>query len=91
MCVQVDLSVGESMQTVFRGTTVTSKVMAFCFRMFGYDYLYSLLNPFVARLISNDRNFATSYEVDPARYQYQQLNCLFEDVLAIRSYTSTCV
>ena len=38
--------------------------------MFGYDYLHSLLYPFVARLVSNDRNFATSYEVDPARYHY---------------------
>lgn len=49
-------------ETVFRGNSLASKVMAYCFKMYGQQYLHDLLKPLIMNI--PDR----SYEVDPQRY-----------------------
>ena len=59
---EVELS--DSMQTLFRGNSLGSKIMAFCFRIYGNSYLKSLLEPLLKRLLDKP---LISYEVDQAR------------------------
>lgn len=59
---EVELS--DSMQTLFRGNSLGSKIMSFCFRIYGNGYLKSLLEPLLKQLL--DRPLL-SYEVDAAR------------------------
>ncbi|XP_077511291.1 neurofibromin 1 isoform X3 [Amblyomma americanum] len=59
---EVELS--DCMQTLFRGNSLGSKIMAFCFKIYGASYLHSLLEPLVQPLLTPE---GPSYEVDPAR------------------------
>jgi neurofibromin 1 len=59
------------MQTLFRGTTLGSKIMAFCFKIYGATYLQTLLEPLIQDLIDNatdNPNIAT-FEADPTRLE----------------------
>lgn len=59
---EVELS--EAPTTLFRGNTLASKIMGYCFKIYGSQYLHSLLKGFVMEMMENgDR----CYEVDPAR------------------------
>ncbi|XP_017785481.1 PREDICTED: neurofibromin isoform X3 [Nicrophorus vespilloides] len=59
-----EVEVSDCMQTLFRGNSLGSKIMAFCFKIYGAGYLQTLLNPLIHSLLDdNDK----SYEVDPAR------------------------
>ncbi|XP_075746616.1 neurofibromin isoform X3 [Rhipicephalus microplus] len=60
---EVELS--DCMQTLFRGNSLGSKIMAFCFKIYGASYLHSLLEPLVQPLLLLADG--PSYEVDPAR------------------------
>jgi neurofibromin 1 len=68
-----EVEVSDCMQTLFRGTTLGSKIMAFCFKIFGATYLQGLLEPLIQDLI--DKHFEedgaslTTFEVDPTRLQ----------------------
>ncbi|XP_048582480.1 neurofibromin-like isoform X2 [Nematostella vectensis] len=55
----------EGVQTLFRGNSLASKVMSFCFKVYGTSYLQTLLEPLVSDLIKN----TTSFEVDPERIE----------------------
>lgn len=56
------------MQTLFRGNSLGSKIMAFCFKIYGASYLHSLLEPLVQPLLA-DAPPSPGYEVDPARVE----------------------
>lgn len=60
-----EVEVSDSMQTLFRGNSLGSKIMAFCFKIYGADYLQCLLEPLIRPLLDDP---AQSFEVDPARY-----------------------
>ena len=54
------------MQTLFRGNSLASKIMAFCFKMYGFNYLHGQLEPLISEMMAAERAHI-SYEVDPAR------------------------
>lgn len=59
-----EVEVSDCMQTLFRGNSLGSKIMAFCFKIYGASYLQGLLEPLITTLIEDpDKNF----EVDPSR------------------------
>lgn len=59
-----EVEVSDCMQTLFRGNSLGSKIMAFCFKIYGASYLQSLLEPLITPLLSDP---LTSFEVDSAR------------------------
>lgn len=59
-----EVEVSDCMQTLFRGNSLGSKIMAFCFKIYGACYLQSLLEPLIRPLLDD---FVGSFEVDPAR------------------------
>lgn len=59
---EVELS--DCMQTLFRGNSLGSKIMAFCFKIYGSGYLQLLLEPLIAPLLENPM---VSFEVDSSR------------------------
>ena len=54
------------MQTLFRGNSLASKIMAYCFKIYGQGYIRELLNPLIMEMYLADKQ-GVSYEVDPAR------------------------
>lgn len=65
-----EVELADSMQTLFRGNSLGSKVMAFCFKIYGASYLQSLLQPLILPLLSQTTE---SYEIDPARTDNQEI------------------
>lgn len=61
-----EVEVSDCMQTLFRGNSLGSKIMAFCFKIYGNSYLKALLEPLIRPLIEQS-NPMLSYEVDQAR------------------------
>lgn len=59
-----EVEVSDCMQTLFRGNSLGSKIMAFCFKIYGASYLQSLLEPLITPLLIDP---TTSFEVDSAR------------------------
>ncbi|XP_073994395.1 neurofibromin 1 isoform X2 [Rhodnius prolixus] len=59
-----EVEVSDCMQTLFRGNSLGSKIMAFCFKIYGGMYLQNLLEPHIRPLIEGT---SPSLEVDPAR------------------------
>jgi len=68
-----EVEVSDCMQTLFRGTTLGSKIMAFCFKIFGATYLQGLLEPLIQELIDKNAEEEgarlTTFEVDPTRLE----------------------
>lgn len=61
-----EVEVSDCMQTLFRGNSLGSKIMAFCFKIYGNSYLKTLLEPLI-RPLTEPAAHHVSYEVDPAR------------------------
>ncbi|XP_023718196.1 neurofibromin isoform X5 [Cryptotermes secundus] len=59
-----EVEVSDCMQTLFRGNSLGSKIMAFCFKIYGASYLQNLLEPLIRPLLEEPNQ---SFEVDPAR------------------------
>ncbi|CAK1546447.1 unnamed protein product [Leptosia nina] len=59
-----EVEVSDCMQTLFRGNSLGSKIMAYCFKIYGHTYLQSLLEPIINSLLEQPE---LSFEVDPAR------------------------
>ncbi|XP_023719668.1 neurofibromin isoform X2 [Cryptotermes secundus] len=59
-----EVEVSDCMQTLFRGNSLGSKIMAFCFKIYGASYLQNLLEPLIRPLLEEP---SQSFEVDPAR------------------------
>jgi neurofibromin 1 len=67
-----EVEVSDCMQTLFRGATLGSKIMAFCFKIYGATYLQGLLEPLIQDLIDNadsGESAALTFEVDPMRLE----------------------
>ncbi|RWS09353.1 neurofibromin-like protein, partial [Dinothrombium tinctorium] len=62
-----EVEVSDCMQTLFRGNSLGSKIMAFCFKIYGTSYLKSLLEPLIKPLV--EQVTPLSYEADPARLE----------------------
>ncbi|KAJ0182942.1 hypothetical protein K1T71_000918 [Dendrolimus kikuchii] len=63
-----EVEVSDCMQTLFRGNSLGSKIMAFCFKIYGHGYLQALLEPLVSSLLDQaEEQPELSFEVDPAR------------------------
>lgn len=60
-----EVEVSDCMQTLFRGNSLGSKIMAFCFKIYGASYLQNLLEPLIRPLLEESNQ---SFEVDPARF-----------------------
>ncbi|KAJ8986296.1 hypothetical protein NQ317_010008 [Molorchus minor] len=61
-----EVEVSDCMQTLFRGNSLGSKIMAFCFKIYGASYLQTLLEPLIQPLLDEP---SCSFEVDPARLE----------------------
>ncbi|KAJ8930048.1 hypothetical protein NQ314_017213 [Rhamnusium bicolor] len=61
-----EVEVSDCMQTLFRGNSLGSKIMAFCFKIYGASYLQTLLEPLIRPLLDDP---SCSFEVDPARLE----------------------
>ncbi|XP_034188157.1 neurofibromin 1 isoform X2 [Osmia lignaria lignaria] len=59
-----EVEVSDCMQTLFRGNSLGSKIMAFCFKIYGASYLQNLLEPLITPLLDDP---TTGFEVDNAR------------------------
>ncbi|CAH8500828.1 unnamed protein product [Heterobilharzia americana] len=57
-----ELESADSMQTLLRGNTMTSKIMNYCFKQFGRDYLQSVLGPVLMELVRRDAGNSTAYK-----------------------------
>lgn len=62
-----EVEIADCMQTLFRGNSLASKIMAYCFKIYGQGYLRELLNPSIMEMFTAEKQ-GVSYEVDPARY-----------------------
>lgn len=62
-----EVEVSDCMQTLFRGNSLGSKIMAFCFKIYGSSYLQALLEPLIRPLLE-DSNIS-NFEVDQARLE----------------------
>ncbi|XP_017855685.1 PREDICTED: neurofibromin isoform X1 [Drosophila arizonae] len=60
-----EVEVSDCMQTLFRGNSLGSKIMAFCFKIYGASYLQMLLEPLIRPLLDDQEEIC--FEVDPAR------------------------
>ncbi|XP_015765754.1 PREDICTED: neurofibromin-like [Acropora digitifera] len=58
----------EGMQTLFRGNSLASKTMTYCFKAFGGNYLHTLLAPLITPMYKE----MVSFEVDPTRLEKGQ-------------------
>jgi hypothetical protein len=62
----VQVEIADCMQTLFRGNSLASKIMSYCFKIYGQGYLRELLNPLIMQMFYDNQQ-GVSYEVDPAR------------------------
>ncbi|XP_016516898.1 neurofibromin isoform X3 [Poecilia formosa] len=63
-----EVELADSMQTLFRGNSLASKIMTFCFKVYGAAYLQKLLEPLLRGVISTPEHI--SFEVDPTRLEH---------------------
>lgn len=59
-----EVELTDCIQTLFRGNTLASKIMAFCFKIYGASYLQSLLEPLIKPWLDEP---TISFEIDSAR------------------------
>jgi len=65
-----EVEVSDCYQIIFRGNSLASKIMSFCFKIYGTSYLIQVLQPILINLFSAEYsldNKFKSYEVDPSR------------------------
>ncbi|OXB59640.1 hypothetical protein ASZ78_016531 [Callipepla squamata] len=64
-----EVELADSMQTLFRGNSLASKIMTFCFKVYGATYLQKLLEPLLRTVITSSEWQHVSFEVDPTRLE----------------------
>uniref|UniRef100_A0A8D0C3L8 Neurofibromin n=1 Tax=Salvator merianae TaxID=96440 RepID=A0A8D0C3L8_SALMN len=64
-----EVELADSMQTLFRGNSLASKIMTFCFKVYGATYLQKLLEPLLRTVITSPEWQRVSFEVDPTRLE----------------------
>ncbi|XP_063809728.1 neurofibromin isoform X6 [Pseudophryne corroboree] len=62
-----EVELADSMQTLFRGNSLASKIMTFCFKVYGATYLQKLLEPLLRIIIASPEWQQVSFEVDSTR------------------------
>ncbi|XP_040192602.1 neurofibromin isoform X3 [Rana temporaria] len=62
-----EVELADSMQTLFRGNSLASKIMTFCFKVYGATYLQKLLEPLLRLIITSPEWQHVSFEVDSSR------------------------
>ncbi|KAM9732913.1 neurofibromin isoform 6-T6 [Menidia menidia] len=62
-----EVELADSMQTLFRGNSLASKIMTFCFKVYGAAYLQKLLEPLLRGVITTPEHI--SFEVDSTRLE----------------------
>ncbi|XP_069040594.1 neurofibromin isoform X1 [Lepisosteus oculatus] len=80
-----EVELADSMQTLFRGNSLASKIMTFCFKVYGATYLQKLLEPLLRGVITTPEWQQISFEVDPTRLE--QTECLDENQQNLRQMT----
>uniref|UniRef100_A0A8P4K0N9 Neurofibromin n=1 Tax=Dicentrarchus labrax TaxID=13489 RepID=A0A8P4K0N9_DICLA len=65
-----EVELADSMQTLFRGNSLASKIMTFCFKVYGAAYLQKLLEPLLRGVITTPDHI--SFEVDPTRLEQEE-------------------
>ncbi|CAF1287270.1 unnamed protein product [Adineta steineri] len=67
-----EVELADCYQIILRGNGLPTKIMLFCFKLYGSHYLYNLFAPILAKMFIADLR---SYEVDPTRIeQHEQLD-----------------
>ncbi|XP_048468774.1 neurofibromin isoform X1 [Rhincodon typus] len=64
-----EVELADSMQTLFRGNSLASKIMTFCFKVYGATYLQKLLEPLLKTVLKDPEKQHLSFEVDPTRLE----------------------
>ncbi|XP_072099532.1 neurofibromin isoform X2 [Mobula birostris] len=64
-----EVELADSMQTLFRGNSLASKIMTFCFKVYGAAYLQKLLEPLLKTVLKDPEKQHLSFEVDPTRLE----------------------
>ncbi|XP_043860258.1 neurofibromin isoform X3 [Dromiciops gliroides] len=67
-----EVELADSMQTLFRGNSLASKIMTFCFKVYGATYLQKLLEPLLRVVITFPEWQHVSFEVDPTRLEHTE-------------------
>uniref|UniRef100_A0A8C7UHW2 Neurofibromin n=1 Tax=Oncorhynchus mykiss TaxID=8022 RepID=A0A8C7UHW2_ONCMY len=67
-----EVELADSMQTLFRGNSLASKIMTFCFKVYGATYLQKLLEPLLRGVITAPEWQLISFEVDPTRLEQSE-------------------
>ncbi|KAL2095360.1 hypothetical protein ACEWY4_010079 [Coilia grayii] len=80
-----EVELADSMQTLFRGNSLASKIMTFCFKVYGATYLQKLLEPLLRSVITAPEWQTISFEVDPTRLEAGE--CLEENQRNLRQMT----
>ncbi|XP_068124583.1 neurofibromin isoform X4 [Hyperolius riggenbachi] len=62
-----EVELADSMQTLFRGNSLASKIMTFCFKVYGATYLQKLLDPLLRMILTSPEWQHVSFEVDSSR------------------------
>ncbi|XP_034995137.1 neurofibromin isoform X3 [Zootoca vivipara] len=68
-----EVELADSMQTLFRGNSLASKIMTFCFKVYGATYLQKLLEPLLRAVITSNEWQHVSFEVDPTRLESAEI------------------
>ena len=63
-----EVEVADCYQIIFRGNSLASKIMFYCFKIYGSNYLVQLFQSILMNLFSPE-NIFKSYEVDPSRVE----------------------
>ncbi|CAF0862260.1 unnamed protein product [Didymodactylos carnosus] len=67
-----EVEVADCYQTILRGNGLPTKIMSFCFKLYGSHYLYNLFAPILQKMYMADSSQSRSYEVDPSRIESQE-------------------
>uniref|UniRef100_A0AAZ3PK72 Ras-GAP domain-containing protein n=1 Tax=Oncorhynchus tshawytscha TaxID=74940 RepID=A0AAZ3PK72_ONCTS len=70
-----EVELADSMQTLFRGNSLASKIMTFCFKVYGATYLQKLLEPLLRGVITAPEWQLISFEVDPTSSLWCVYDC----------------
>ena len=63
-----EVEVADCYQIIFRGNSLASKIMSFCFKIYGTSYLINVFQPLLMNLFAME-NIQKSYEIDPTRIE----------------------